>query len=93
MEDVMTAYLPIILGQDALQWLQHLPWHCIDDWDDFSRRFVVNVQSLSDKPAQPWDLKSIKHQNDETLHSFLRHFQTMTNHVPDIMEAAILRVQ
>jgi hypothetical protein len=24
-EDVMTAYLPIILGQDALQWLGHLP--------------------------------------------------------------------
>jgi hypothetical protein len=29
-EDVMTAYLPIVLGQDALQWLRHLPRHCID---------------------------------------------------------------
>jgi hypothetical protein len=35
-EDVMTAYLPIFLGQDALQWLRHLPLHCIDDWSDFS---------------------------------------------------------
>jgi hypothetical protein len=59
-EDVMTAYLPIVLGQDALQWLRHLPRHCIDDWSDFSRRFTTNFQSLSDKPAQPWDLKSIK---------------------------------
>jgi hypothetical protein len=59
-EDVMTAYLPIVLGQDALQWLRHLPRHCIDDWNDFSRRFTANFQSLSDKPAQPWDLKSIK---------------------------------
>jgi hypothetical protein len=24
-EDVMTAYLPIVLGQDTLQWLRHLP--------------------------------------------------------------------
>jgi sugar phosphate permease len=24
-EDVMTAYLPIVLEQDALQWLRHLP--------------------------------------------------------------------
>jgi hypothetical protein len=24
-EDVMTTYLPIVLGQDALQWLRHLP--------------------------------------------------------------------
>jgi hypothetical protein len=24
-EDVMTVYLPIVLGQDALQWLRHLP--------------------------------------------------------------------
>jgi hypothetical protein len=39
---VMTAYLPIVLGQDALQWLRHLPRHCIDDWGDFSRRFTAN---------------------------------------------------
>jgi hypothetical protein len=46
-EDVMTAYLPIVLGQDALQWLRHLPRHCINDWSDFSRRFIANFQSLS----------------------------------------------
>jgi hypothetical protein len=51
--------LPIVLGQDVLQWLRHLPRHCIDDWSDFSRHFIANFQSLSDKPAQPWDLKSI----------------------------------
>jgi hypothetical protein len=73
-EDVMTAYLPIVLGQDALQWLRHLPRHCIDDWGDFSRRFTANFQSLSDKPAQPWDLKSIKHWGDETLRSYLKRF-------------------
>jgi hypothetical protein len=41
-EDVMTVYLPIILGQDALQWLRHLPRHCIDNWSDFSRCFIAN---------------------------------------------------
>jgi hypothetical protein len=41
-EDMMTAYLPIVFGQDALQWLRHLPRHCIDDWSDFSRRFTAN---------------------------------------------------
>jgi hypothetical protein len=29
--DVMTAYLPIVLGQVMLQWLRHLPRHYIDD--------------------------------------------------------------
>jgi hypothetical protein len=62
-EDVMTAYLPIVLGQDALQWLRHLPRHC-----------TANFQSLSDKPAQPWDLKSIKRRGDETLRSYLKRF-------------------
>jgi hypothetical protein len=38
-KDVMTVYLPIILGQDTFQWLRHLPQHCIDDWSDFSRHF------------------------------------------------------
>jgi hypothetical protein len=47
----MTVYLPIVLGKDALQWLRHLPRHCIDDWSDFSRWFIANFQYLSDKPA------------------------------------------
>jgi hypothetical protein len=50
-EDVMMTYLPIVLGQDALQWLRHLPRHCIDDWSDFGLRFIANFQSLSDKPV------------------------------------------
>jgi hypothetical protein len=66
-EDVKTTHMPIVLGQDALQWLRHLPRHCIDDWSDFSRQFIANYQSLSNKPTQPWDLKSIRRQNDETL--------------------------
>jgi hypothetical protein len=89
-EDVMMAYLPIVLGQDALQWLQHLPQHCIDDWGDFSRWFIAKFQSLSDKPAQPWDLKSIRRQNDETLRSFLKRFQTMRNQIPKVAEAAVI---
>jgi hypothetical protein len=90
MEDVMTAYLPIVLGHDALQWLRHIPRHCIDDWEDFNRRFVTNFQSLSDKPTQPWDLKSIKRQSDETLRSFHRRFQTMRNRIPEVAEAAVI---
>jgi hypothetical protein len=73
-EDVMAAYLPIVLRQVALQWLRHLPRHCIDDWSDFSRRFTANFQSLSNKPTQPWDLKSIKRRGDETLRSYLKRF-------------------
>ena len=57
-EDVMTAYLPIVLGQDVLQWLRLLPRHYIDDWGDFSHRFITNFQSLSNKPVQPWDLQT-----------------------------------
>jgi hypothetical protein len=86
----MTVYLPIVLGQDALQWLRHLPRHCIDDWSDFSRRFTANFQSLSDKPAQPWDLKSIKRRGDETLRSYLKRFQTMRNRIPEVAEAAVI---
>jgi hypothetical protein len=86
----MTAYLPIVLGQDALQWLRHLPRHCIDDWSDFRRCFTANFQSLSDKPAQPWDLKSIKRRGDETLRSYLKRFQTMRNHIPEVTEATVI---
>jgi hypothetical protein len=89
-EDIMIVYLPIVLGQDALHWLRHLPRHCIDDWGDFSRRFIANLQSLFDKPAQPWDLKSIRCQNDDTLRSFLKRFQTMRNRILEVAEAAVI---
>ena len=48
-EDVMTAYLPIVLGQDALQWLRHLPRHCIDDRGDFTLLTLRHQQSDSDE--------------------------------------------
>jgi hypothetical protein len=86
----MTAYLPIVLVQDALQWLRHLPRHCIDDWSDFSQRFIANFQSLSDKPTQPWDLKSIRRRGDETLRSYLKRFQTMRNRIPEVAKAAVI---
>jgi hypothetical protein len=89
----MTAYLPIVLGQDALQWLQHLPRHSIDDWSHFSRRFTANFQSLFDKPAQPWDLKSIKRRGDKTLRPYLKRFQTIRNRIPEVAEAAVIEVQ
>jgi hypothetical protein len=89
-EDVMIAYLSIVLGQDALQSLRHLPRHYIDDWSDFSRRFTTNFQSLYDKPAQPWDLKSIRRQGDETLRSYLKRFQIMRNRIPEVIEAAVI---
>jgi hypothetical protein len=73
-EDMMTVYLPIVLGQDALQCLRRLPRHCINDWSDFSCHFIANFQSHSNKPAQPWDLKFIRRQGDETLRSYLKRF-------------------
>jgi hypothetical protein len=61
-----------------------------DDWSDFSRRFIANFQSLSNKLAQPWDLKSIKCQGNETLRSYLKRFQTMRNHILEIAKAAVI---
>jgi hypothetical protein len=86
----MTTYLPIVLRQDALQWLRHLPRHDIDDCSDFSRRFTANFQSLSNKPTQPWDLKSIRRHGDETLRLYLKRFQTMRNSIPKVTEAAVI---
>jgi hypothetical protein len=48
------------------------------------------LQSLSDKPTQPWDHKSIRRQNDETLLSYLKRFQTMRNRIPEVAEAAVI---
>jgi hypothetical protein len=43
-EDIMSAYLLIVLGQDMLQWLCHLPRHYVNNWADLCNRFIVNFQ-------------------------------------------------
>ena len=63
----MTAYVRIKLGQDALQWLRHLRRGYIEDWGDFRRLFITNFHSLSDKPTQRWDLKTIRRKDSESL--------------------------
>jgi hypothetical protein len=40
--------------------------------------------------VQPWDLKSIRRQSDETLRSYLKRFQTMRNRIPEVPEAAVI---
>jgi hypothetical protein len=40
--------------------------------------------------VQPWDLKSIRRQSDETLQSYLKRFQTMRNRIPEVAEAAVI---
>jgi hypothetical protein len=40
--------------------------------------------------VQPWDLKSIRRQGDETLRSYLKRFQTMRNRIPEVAEAPVI---
>jgi hypothetical protein len=40
--------------------------------------------------VQPWDLKSIRRQSDETLRSYLKRFQTMKNRLPEVAEATVI---
>jgi hypothetical protein len=40
--------------------------------------------------VQPWDLKSIRWQNDENLQSFIKRFQMMRNRIPEVIEAAVI---
>ncbi|KAJ1288427.1 hypothetical protein BS78_02G088200 [Paspalum vaginatum] len=63
---------------------------CSDNWDDFCRPFIANFQSLSDKPVQPWDLKSIKRKDSEGLRSYLKRFQSMRNRIPNIADAVVI---
>lgn len=64
--------------------------HCVDRWANFCDHFVANYQSLSNKLAQSYDLKSIRCNNDESLRSFLKRFQSMRNHIPGIDEAVVI---
>jgi hypothetical protein len=53
--------------------------------------FYHQLHILSDKLAQPWDLKSIRRREDGTLRSYLKRFQTMRNHIPEVAEAEVIK--
>jgi hypothetical protein len=35
-------------------------------------------------------LRSVRRKNNESLRSFLKRFQTMRNHIPDIVDATVI---
>ena len=49
--DTMLAYVPIMLGTQALRWLQNLPPRSIYDWDQFCEKFIANFRSTCQRPA------------------------------------------
>jgi hypothetical protein len=51
---------------------------------------LPTYQSLSDKPVQPWDFKSIRRRGDEMLRSYLKRFQTRRNRILEVAEAAVI---
>ena len=61
-----------MMGIDVLQWLRHLLNNCISSWDSFCEKFTTNFNSLSNKPAQPWDLWMVKGKHNENLRSYLK---------------------
>jgi hypothetical protein len=85
----MTAYLPIVLGQDALQ--------CCDTYPDTaSTTGAISVgaspptSNLSPTNRRRNGAQIHQALRDETLRSYLKRFQTMRNRIPEVAEAAVI---
>ena len=55
----MAAYFPVMMGPQALNWLEALPAGSINSWQDLCDAFVQYYQVSCPGPKTRWDLGSI----------------------------------
>ncbi|XP_039817324.1 uncharacterized protein LOC120679735 [Panicum virgatum] len=72
--DIMAAYFPVMIGPQALNWLEALPAGSISSWQDLCNAFVQYYQPSCPGPKTRWDLASVVQQPDESLRDYKRYF-------------------
>ena len=82
--DIMAAYFPVMMGPQALNWLEALPAGSINSWQDLYNAFVQYFQASCPGPKTRWDLASVVQQPDESLRDYIKRYFANRN---TIMEA------
>ncbi|XP_039787138.1 uncharacterized protein LOC120653453 [Panicum virgatum] len=87
----MAAYFPVMMGLQALNWLEALPADSINSWQDLCNAFVQHYQASCMGPKTRWDLASVKdviHYFNEGFHNielWRKMFETNPKTVGDMM--------
>jgi len=80
----MAAYFPVMMGPQALNWLEAFPAGSINSWQDLYNTFVQYYQASFPGPKTRWDLASVVQQPDESLRDYIKRYFANRN---TIMEA------
>ena len=88
--DTMLAHVPIMLGTQALRWLQNLPPRSIYNWDQFYEKFIANFRSTCQRSATERSLARVYQGKNKSLKSFVHRFSELKNQVADIPDHAVI---
>ena len=81
--DIMAAYFPVMMGPQALNWLEALPAGSINSWQDLCNAFVQYYQASCPGPKTRWDLASVVQQLDGSLLDYIKRYFANRNTITE----------
>ena len=70
----MDANFPVMMGPQALNWLEALPAGSINSRHDLCNAFIQYYKASCPGPKTRWDLASVVRQPDESLHDYIKRY-------------------
>jgi hypothetical protein len=77
----MAAYFLVMMGPQALNWLEALPAGSINSWQDLCNAFIQYYQASCSGPKPRCDLASVKQKPDESLRDYIKRYFANRNTV------------
>jgi hypothetical protein len=88
--DIMAAYLPVMMSRQALNWLEGLQPGSINSWQDLYMAFVNHIQASYLGPKTKWDLGSVTQQPNESLHDYNKRYFANCNKIVEVDDRDVI---
>jgi len=81
--NIMAVYFPVMMGPQALNWLEALPAGSINSWQDLCSTLIQYYQASCPGPKTRWDPASVVQQPNESLRDYIKRYFANRNTITE----------